>query len=47
MSEPEQEPKVTREELAQLSLFASADLDALEPVLRGCAVRSRSSAARR
>jgi diguanylate cyclase (GGDEF)-like protein len=40
MSEPEQEPKVTREELAQLSLFASADLDALEPVLRGCAVQT-------
>ncbi len=39
MSEAEQVPKATRDELAQLSLFASADLDALEPVLRGCEVQ--------
>jgi diguanylate cyclase (GGDEF)-like protein len=39
MNEAEQEPKVTREELERLSLFASADLDALEPVLRGCEVQ--------
>ena len=29
----------TRAELAGLDLFASADLDALEPVLRSCPVR--------
>jgi hypothetical protein len=29
----------TRAELETLALFASADLDALEPVLRGCSVR--------
>jgi hypothetical protein len=29
----------TRDELCALSLFASADLDVLEPLLRDCAVR--------
>lgn len=40
MAEADQVPKATREELAQLSLFASADLDALEPVLRNCEVQA-------
>lgn len=31
---------ITREELVQLTLFAAADLEVLEPVLRGCPVRT-------
>jgi diguanylate cyclase (GGDEF)-like protein len=33
----------TRAELAELALFAAADLDTLEPVLRTCSVRSLAS----
>src|SRR5690349_1362816 len=33
-------PGLSRAELARLSVFAAADLDALEPVLRNCPIRS-------
>lgn len=39
MSDRDSAPAITREELQRLSLFASADLDALQPVLRGCPIR--------
>ena len=40
MVEADPVPKATRAELTELSLFASADLDALEPVLRSCEVQA-------
>src|SRR5262245_39006168 len=40
MSDTAATEAITRDELVQLTLFAAADLDVLEPVLRGCSVRS-------
>jgi diguanylate cyclase (GGDEF)-like protein len=40
---PDSIDSLSRDELARLSLFAAADLDALEPVLRSCAVRQLAS----
>jgi diguanylate cyclase (GGDEF)-like protein len=40
MTGTESTDALSRDELLQLSLFAAADLDVLEPVLRGCPVRS-------
>ncbi|HMI91631.1 MAG TPA: GGDEF domain-containing protein [Polyangiales bacterium] len=40
MTATESTDALSRDELLQLSLFAAADLEVLEPVLRGCLVRS-------